>query len=51
MLSNCSNRNAYSYEQADVDKIFLAIEAELKEAKARFSKPERTKEVLFRLSE
>ena len=40
VLGNCSNSSAYDYTQQDVDKIFLAIEAEVREAKKKFSKIE-----------
>lgn len=40
LLSNCSNSNAYDYTQVDVDKIFNAIDAEVKEAKKKFSRLE-----------
>ena len=38
LLSNCSNSNVYDYTQQDVDKIINAIDAEVKEAKKKFSK-------------
>ena len=37
LLGNCSNRSNYLYSDDDVKKIFQAIEAELKSAKAKFS--------------
>ena len=37
LLGNCSNRYVYEYTEKDVDKIFSAIEAELKTAKAKFT--------------
>ena len=33
LLGNCSNSSAYDYTQQDVDKIFVAIETEVREAK------------------
>lgn len=36
LLGNCSNSYAYEYTQKDIDKIFSAIEVELKNAKAKF---------------
>lgn len=36
LLGNCSNRANYAYTEADVQKIFSAIEAELKETKRKF---------------
>lgn len=38
LLGNCSNSSAYDYTQSDVDKIFNAIESEVKEAKKKFNK-------------
>jgi hypothetical protein len=37
LLGNCSNRSSYDYTEQDVNKIFNAIEKEVKEAKARFT--------------
>ena len=31
LLGNCSNSSAYDYTQQDVDKIFAAIEAEVRD--------------------
>jgi len=36
VLSNCSNRQLYDYEEKDVDKIFSEIEKKIKEAKSKF---------------
>jgi len=36
ILGNCSNKSAYSYTEEDVQKIFAAIERELRSVKARF---------------
>lgn len=36
LLGNCSNSYAYEYTQKDIDKIFSAIESELKTTKAKF---------------
>ena len=49
LLSNCSNSNVYDYPQQDVDKIFNAIDAEVKEAKKKFSKIESKKSTRFTL--
>ena len=38
LLGNCSNSSAYDYSQEDVDKIFSAIESEVKEARKKFNK-------------
>ena len=49
LLGNCSNTSAYDYTQQDVEKIFSAIEAEVREAKKKFSKIESKKSVRFTL--
>lgn len=49
LLGNCSNTSAYEYTQQDVDQIFTAIEAEVREAKKKFSKIEATKSTKFTL--
>lgn len=49
LLGNCSNTSAYDYTQQDVEKIFGAIENELKEAKKKFNKVERKKSSRFTL--
>ena len=49
LLGNCSNTSAYEYTQQDVDQIFTAIEAEVREAKKKFSKIEATKSRKFTL--
>ncbi len=36
LLGNCSNRSNYEYTEEDVKKIFSVIDAELKEAKAKY---------------
>ncbi len=38
LLGNCSNTGNYEYSEDDIKKIFSAIESELKNAKAQFSK-------------
>jgi len=40
LLGNCANTGTYSYEKEDVNKIFSAIEKELKRVKALFNKNE-----------
>jgi CHASE1-domain containing sensor protein len=37
VLAHCSNRYVYEYSQADVERIFGAIEQELEKARLRFS--------------
>jgi hypothetical protein len=36
LISNCSNRNNYDYSDQDVNKIFSALEDELRMAKMKF---------------
>lgn len=50
LLGNCSNSSAYDYSQQDVEKIFAAIEAELREAKKKFNKIDSKKSPRFTLS-
>mgnify|MGYP000354261931 FL=1 len=49
LLGNCSNTSAYDYTQQDIDKIFGAIENELREAKKKFNKVESKKSSRFTL--
>jgi len=49
LLGNCSNSSAYDYTQQDVDKIFSAIEQEMREAKKKFNKIESKKSARFTL--
>lgn len=37
LLGNCANKANYDYSEADVQKIFSAIEKEIKTAKTKFS--------------
>jgi hypothetical protein len=41
VLGNCSNRNAYEYEEQDIEKIFSEIERKVKESRAKFHFPKR----------
>lgn len=36
LLSNCSNKSAYEYNDDDVKKIFATLERELKQARLKF---------------
>jgi short-subunit dehydrogenase len=36
LLGNCANRSTYEYTKEDVQKIFNAIQEELRQAKAKF---------------
>ena len=49
LLGNCSNLSTYEYTSQDVDKIFAAIESELREAKKKFAKIDATKNSKFKL--
>ncbi len=49
LLGNCSNSSAYDYTQQDVEKIFSAIEGELREAKKKFNKVDSKKGTRFTL--
>lgn len=49
LLSNCSNSSVYDYTQEDVEKIFSAIESEVKEARKKFNKIESKKNTRFTL--
>lgn len=49
LLGNCSNTSAYEYTDADVEQIFSAIEASVREAKKKFTKTETTKITRFTL--
>lgn len=49
LLGNCSNTSAYDYSQQDVEKIFAAIENEVREAKKKFNKTESKKGSRFTL--
>ncbi|MDP3996813.1 MAG: hypothetical protein Q8P86_03940 [bacterium] len=41
VLGNCSNRQAYEYDEEDVDKIFSEIDRRVKEIKAKFHFPKK----------
>ena len=48
VLSNCSNKSAYSYTPEDIDKIFSTIERAARESKSKFLSSKR-KENQFKL--
>lgn len=50
LVGNLSNRSNYSYTDQDVDKIFRALEKELKHAKSRFKDDSEQDEKPFRLA-
>jgi len=39
VLGNCSNRSFYDYTEEDINKIFGAIEEQVRFIKAKFKKP------------
>jgi len=39
LLGNCSNTGHYSYSEAEITKIFSAIEKEMKRVKTLFNRP------------
>ena len=41
VLSNCSNRSIYEYDENDIEKIFSEVEREVKETKAKFHFPKK----------
>ncbi len=47
ILGNCANRSYYDYTEDEVSKIFSEIERKVREAKVKFTFPNRDKE--FRL--
>lgn len=49
LLGNCSNSSLYEYTDADVEKIFGAIESSVKEARRKFAKNDSVKSVRFTL--
>jgi hypothetical protein len=46
VISNCSNRNTYSYSDDEVTAVFAELERALRTARARFKTPGRSR---FRL--
>ena len=36
VLSNCSNKQIYDYDEKDIEKIFLEIEKKIKDTKSKF---------------
>lgn len=49
LLGNCANTSIYECSDADVEKIFSAIESSVKEARKKFAKSEAPKSVKFTL--
>lgn len=50
LIGNLSNRSNYSYTDQEVDKIFRALDKELKHAKSRFKDDSDQDDTPFRLS-
>ncbi len=44
ILANCANRSHYDYTEDEVNKIFSEIEKKIREAKSKFTFPNRDKE-------
>ena len=36
VLGNCANRSAYEYSEEEINKIFVAIDRQVKDVKAKF---------------
>ncbi len=49
LLGNCSNTAAYEYTPDDINKIFQAIELEVREARKKFAKNDDSKASKFSL--
>lgn len=47
LIGNCSNKATYEYSDADITKIFKAIESEVRNSKAKFQS---TKDDAFKLT-
>jgi len=47
VLGNCGNRSHYDYTEEEISKIFSEIERKVREAKSKFTFPNKDKE--FRL--
>ena len=43
ILGNCANRQVYEYTEEDIEKIFSAIEHQIKEVKTKFHFPKEKK--------
>jgi len=49
LLGNLSNKSNYSYDRKDIDKIFSALNAELKACRTRFNEGTEKGELEFTL--
>ena len=43
LLGNCANKHTYDYSDEEIQKIFSAIDEELKKTKAKFKANQKTK--------
>ncbi len=49
LLGNLSNKNSYQYDDTDVEKMFNAIQEELKKSKVKFDVAKKQNETRFKL--
>ncbi len=49
LIGNLSNKNNYSYTDSDIQKIFVALDQEVKNLKARFSSDDGKNVPVFKL--
>lgn len=49
LIGNLSNKNNYSYTDSDIQKIFVALDQEVKNLKARFSSDDGKAVPVFKL--
>lgn len=49
LIGNLSNKNNYEYSEEDVEKIFTALDAEVRALKKRFQNTSGKREVIFKL--
>lgn len=49
LLGNCSNKNVYEYSEQDIEKIFNAIDRELRDAKRKFESSGKSSKIKFSL--
>ncbi len=51
LIGNLSNKSNYSYSEADLDKIFSALNSEMKDCRAKFKNSVKDKKNNFSLSD
>lgn len=49
LIGNLANRNNYEYDQDDIDKIFRALDREIKQSRAAFDKDGKQRDIEFSL--